>query len=44
MYDINSVDREVELFIFDIYIAVQKIKKVSSGFDNVQNLLKDIKI
>ena len=41
MYDINSVDREVELFIFDIYIAVQKIKKVSSGFDNVQNLLHD---
>ncbi len=41
MYDINSVDREVELFIFDIYIAVQKIKKVSSDFDNVQNLLHD---
>jgi len=39
MYDINHVDREVELFIFDIYIAIQKIKKVSSGFDTVQNLL-----
>ena len=41
MYDINNVDREVELFVFDIYIAIQKIKKVSSSFDNVQNLLHD---
>ena len=29
MFDINQVDRNVELFIFDIYIAIQKIKQVS---------------
>ena len=39
MYDINNVDREAELFVFDIYIAIQKIKKVSAKFDSVQNLL-----
>ena len=39
MYDINKVDRNIELFIFDIYIAIQKIKKVSSKFDNVDDLL-----
>lgn len=39
MYDIDRVDRAVELFIFDIYIAIQKIKKVSSKFDNVEDLL-----
>lgn len=39
MYDIDSKDRAVELFIFDIYIAIQKIKKVSSKFDNVEDLL-----
>lgn len=39
MYDIDSVDRAVELFIFDIYTAIQKIKKVSSKFDNVEDLL-----
>lgn len=39
MYDINKVDRDVELFIFDIFAAIQKIKKVSSQFDNAQDLL-----
>lgn len=39
MFDINKVDRDVELFVFDIYIAILKIKKVASEFDNVQNLL-----
>ena len=39
MFDINKVDRDIELFIFDIFIAIQKIKKVSSDFDNVQDLL-----
>lgn len=41
MFDINQVDRNIELFIFDIYVAIQKIKKVSSQFDNVQDLLHD---
>jgi len=39
MFDNNNIDRKVELFIFDIYIAIQKIKKVSSKFDNVEKLL-----
>ena len=39
MFDINKVDREIELFIFDIFIAIQKIKKVSNEFDNAQDLL-----
>lgn len=39
MFNINKIDREIELFIFDIYVAIQKIKKVSSRFDNVQDLL-----
>ena len=39
MYDVNKVDRDIELFIFAIYIAILKIKKVSSKFDNVQDLL-----
>lgn len=41
MYDINKVDREIELFIFDTYIAIQKIKYVSSKFNNVEDLLHD---
>ena len=41
MFDINNIDREVELFIFDIYVAILKIKKVSGEFDNVQSLLHD---
>ena len=39
MFDINKVDRDVELFIFDIYIASLKIKIVANEFDNVQELL-----
>lgn len=41
MFDINKVDRNIELFIFDIYIAIQKITKVSNKFNNVQDLLYD---
>jgi len=39
MFDINKVDRIVEMFIFDIYIAILKIKKTASKFNNVQDLL-----
>ena len=39
MYDIDKSDRDLEFFIFDIYIAILKIKKVASKFDNVQDLL-----
>ncbi len=38
MFDINKVDRKVELFIFDIYIAILKIDKVTSEFNNVEDL------
>lgn len=41
MFDINKTDRNIELFIFDIFIAIQKIKKVSSKFDKVQDLLHE---
>jgi uncharacterized protein with HEPN domain len=41
MFNINEVDRNIELFIFDIYVAIQKIKRVSSNFDSVQKLLYD---
>jgi uncharacterized protein with HEPN domain len=41
MFDINKVDRDIELFVFDIFIAIQKIKKVSSQCENVQDLLHD---
>ena len=41
MYDIDKIDRQIELFIFDIYIAIQKIKKVSSIFDDAEKLLYD---
>ena len=39
MFDVSKVDRNVEMFVFDIFIAIQKIKDVSSKFDNVQDLL-----
>ncbi|MCI0501000.1 MAG: DUF86 domain-containing protein [Epsilonproteobacteria bacterium] len=39
MFDTNKINRNIELFIFDIFIAIQKIKKVSSKFDNVDELL-----
>lgn len=38
MFDINKVDRKIELFIFDVYIAILKIKKVASKFDNAEDL------
>ncbi len=41
MYEIDKVDRSMELFIFDIYIAIQKIKKTSNRFSNAQDLLHD---
>ena len=39
----NKSGRNIELFIFDIFIAILKIKKVSSEFNNVQELLYDFK-
>ncbi|KAA0257622.1 DUF86 domain-containing protein [Deferribacter autotrophicus] len=33
-----SKDRKVELFIFDIYVAILKIKKVASKFDEAKDL------
>ena len=43
MFDPNKVDRHIELFIFDIYIAILKIKKVASEFDNADSLQYDFK-
>ncbi len=41
MFDISNTNRQIEMFIFDIYIAILKIKKVSSKFDHAQELLYD---
>jgi uncharacterized protein with HEPN domain len=41
MYDIEKVDRNIELFILDIYIAILKIRHTSNNFTNVQDLLYD---
>ena len=35
--------REVELFIFDIYVAILKIEYVAKDFSNIQDLLHDFK-
>lgn len=35
--------REVELFIFDIYVAILKIEYVVKDFSNIQDLLHDFK-
>jgi len=39
MFDVNKSSRNIELFIFDIYIAILKIKKVASKFNNGEDLL-----
>jgi hypothetical protein len=39
MFDIDKPDRQIEMFILDIFIAIQKINKVASKFNNVQDLL-----
>ena len=41
MFDITNVDRKVEMFIFDIYVAILKIKDTANKFSNVQDLLYD---
>ena len=43
MYNLSSTDREVELFVFDIYVAILKIETVSSEFENVENMLHDFR-
>jgi uncharacterized protein with HEPN domain len=43
LFDIEKIDRSVELFIFDIYIAVLKIKEVIKNFDDAQALLHDFR-
>ena len=43
MYDIDNIDRAIEMFIFDIVVAIEKIKYVSNQFENPQNLLYDFK-
>ncbi len=43
MFDTDKVDRNVEMFIFDIFVAITKIKQVANEFDNVQMLLHDFR-
>ena len=39
MSDIDKADRQIEMFILDIFVAIQKINKVASKFNNAQDLL-----
>jgi len=39
MFDEKKVDRIVEMFVFDIFIAILKIKDTAKDFENVQDLL-----
>jgi uncharacterized protein with HEPN domain len=39
MFDISNIDRPIEMFIVDIYIAILKIEDTTSNFENVQDLL-----
>ena len=39
MFDEKKVDRVVEMFVFDIFIAILKIKDTAKDFENVQDLL-----
>ncbi len=35
--------REIEMFLFDVYIAILKIEKISLDFSNAQDLLYDFR-
>ncbi len=39
MFDIENVDRRVEMFIFDIFVAIHKIKFVVKDFEDGDKLL-----
>jgi len=39
MFDVEKSDRNVELFVFDIFVAILKIRKVAGKFDNPQDML-----
>jgi len=41
MYENKKIERSVELFIFDIYIALVKIRHTADLFSNAQELLYD---
>ena len=41
MYDIDSIDRAIEMFVFDIIVAIEKIRYVTNQFNNPQDLLYD---
>jgi len=43
MFEIENINRDVELFVFDIYVAILKIEHVSKEFSNVQELLHDFR-
>ena len=43
MSDATGDDRMVEMFIFDVFIAILKIKKTVEEFNNVQGLVYDYK-
>lgn len=42
MFDINTIDRNIELFVFDIFVAIHKIKKVSIIYTDLPSFEKAI--
>ena len=42
MFDIGNINRKIEMFLFDIFIAINKIKVVKD-FDNSDDLLHSFK-
>jgi len=41
MFDSSKIDRPVQMFLFDVYIAILKIEDTVNDFSDVQNLLYD---
>jgi len=43
MFNIGNINRKTEMFLFDIFIAINKIKYVVKDFDNSDDLLHSFK-
>jgi len=43
MFNTEKADRDIELFAFDVYVAILKIEYIAKEFSNVQELLHDFR-
>ena len=43
MFEIENIDRGIEMFILDIFVAIHKIKFVVKDFDDGEKLLYSFK-